>query len=151
MTRQTDKFIKALTISGQSSNTPHQIVYQFLAERGFYWDSTSKQWIFTDPEQNDPPSSLYKIRVWAATEEVEAIAQAVIVGLHQQGYQLSEKSIPYICRPPKANESRIYLSFFLPSISNSSSQPTQPSQSNQLGQFNQPRPGDMVLGNKSNN
>jgi hypothetical protein len=54
---------------------------------------------------------MIRIRVWAATEKVADAADAVAEAMPQYGLRLIERSEPYICRPPKQAESRIYLTF----------------------------------------
>lgn len=44
-------------------------------------------------------------------EEIEEFSEVVSQLLRQNGYVLVDKSEAYLCRPPKQNESRVYLSF----------------------------------------
>ena len=52
-----------------------------------------------------------KIRVWADSAEIEDLTDLVIGRLKDAGLTLVERSVPYICQPPKQHESRVYLKF----------------------------------------
>jgi hypothetical protein len=107
--RQTVKYREACAIA----TLPHQTqddLYRALNDLGFFWNSKTQKW-----ERNerlaDAPSSVIRIRVWAATEQVRQVAATVIESLAQYDLSLIEQSEPYVCRPPKQLESRIYLTF----------------------------------------
>jgi len=85
-------------------------LYQELNRLGYYWDALDKKWIRDDRLAN-PPKQGVDIRVWSNKDYVEEHADIVVQLLSRQGYTLSNKSKAYPCRPPKQNESRIYLSF----------------------------------------
>ena len=51
-----------------------------------------------------------KIRLWASNETIEEYAELISQLLGENGYTVVDKSEPYPCRPPKQNESRVYLS-----------------------------------------
>ena len=144
MTRQTEKFLKAVAIAGNRfRNSAHEVLYQMMTESNHYWDSRSKEWIYTPSDRNDPPTQLHRVRVWAAREEVEALASAIIEGLIAQGYSLADRSTLYPCRPPKGSEARIYLSFNPPiePLAVTVEAVAQPERT--------PRPGDMVMGGRA--
>ncbi|MGL4375985.1 MAG: hypothetical protein ACRCT1_06070 [Microcoleaceae cyanobacterium] len=146
MPKQTEKFVKAVAIAGtRFRNTSHEALYQLMSEAQYYWDSRSRTWVHTPSESNDPPTTLHRVRVWAAKGEVESLATAIIQSLTAQGYRLDERSAVYPCRPPKGNEARIYLSFIPPqpqTVTVAVEAVPQPGPGDSLG----PRPGDMVMG-----
>jgi len=155
MARQTQKFIKAIAIVGNHfSNSSHESLYQLMNEQQYFWDSHLKEWILLPAELNDPATRLHRVRVWATTNQVETLARAIIENLTAQGYELEERSTIYPCRPPKGNESRIYLSFHPPSesititVERSIPQPDNGNmiEGNEAAKF--PRPGDMVMGDQ---
>lgn len=147
MARQTEKFLKAVAIAGNRfRNTSHEVLYQMMSESNYYWDSRSKEWIYSYPDRNDPATQLHRVRVWAAREEVESLATAIIQSLTEQGYRLDERSAIYPCRPPKGNEARIYLSFHPPSQQRTVTAIPQPGDMVLGGDQRIPRPGDMVMG-----
>jgi hypothetical protein len=148
MARQTEKFIKAVAIAGQRfRNTSHESLYQLMAEAQYFWDSQAKAWVHTPSEENDPPTRLHRVRVWAEKGQVENLASAIIESLTAQGYQLDQRSAIYPCRPPKGNEARIYLSFYPP---NAITVTVEASNVMVLGGGAErtPRPGDMVMGGR---
>lgn len=153
MPKQTEKFVKAVAIAGSRfRNTSHEALYQLMSEAQYYWDSRSKEWILAPAESNDPPTQLHRVRVWAAKEQVENLASAIIESLTAQGYQLDERSATYPCRPPKGNEARIYLSFHPPSEPRALTVEAVPQPGDMvLGGDGQrdPRPGDMVMGGRA--
>lgn len=62
-----------------------------------------------------PTSHLIRVRVWAASNCVEAIAEQIADMLIEANlYELIEKSGPYSCRSPNQKDSRIYLTFLPP-------------------------------------
>lgn len=153
MPKQTEKFVKAVAIAGNRfRNTSHEALYQMMSVAQYYWDSRSKAWVHTPSEANDPPTTLHRVRVWAAKGEVESLATAIIQSLTAQGYRLDERSAVYPCRPPKGNEARIYLSFHPPSHPRANTVEAVPQPGDMvLGTDGQrtPRRGDMVMGGRA--
>lgn len=153
MPKQTEKFVKAVAIAGNRfRNTSHEALYQLMSEAQYYWDSRSKTWVQSPSELNDPATQLHRVRVWAAKEQIEGLATAIIQSLTAQGYRLDERSAVYPCRPPKGNEARIYLSFQPPSQPGTITVEVVPQPGDLvLGGDGQrtPRPGDMVMGGRS--
>jgi hypothetical protein len=88
-----------------------EALYERLEAIGLLWDSSSQEWLTVAQEPADPPTELVMIRVWAKTEDVEAAAGVVARAYEATGYRLIERSRPYLCRPPKQLESRVYLKF----------------------------------------
>jgi hypothetical protein len=107
--RQTAKYREACSTLTFPHQTQEQL-YQELNRLVFFWNSKTQKWERND-QLADPPSNVVRIRVWAATEKIDQAADAVVESMQQYGLRLVEKSEPYICRPPKQNDSRIYLTF----------------------------------------
>lgn len=107
--KQTKKYQGALTLLTFPHQNQEQL-YQELNRSGFFWNSKTQKWEH-DNQVADPPSQVMRIRVWASTENIESLAVATIESLESYGLKLLEKSEPYRCRPPKQNDSRIYLTF----------------------------------------
>ena len=107
--KQTKKYTKACEIATLNHET-QDALYNQLNELGFFWDSKLQKWE-RDDRIADPPTDLIRIRVWAATDKVEQAAQCFIESAQQYDLKFQEKTEPYKCRPPKQNESRIYLTF----------------------------------------
>jgi hypothetical protein len=113
MAKNTAKYRGAAAIAA-SKNIPitddQEALYAALGKAGVLWDKM-KGWYDVSEEPADQPSDILRVRVWAKTEDVEAQARLIVRTLTSSGYRLIEQSQPYICRPPKQLESRIYLSF----------------------------------------
>lgn len=107
--KQTKKYTKACEIATLTHETQESL-YQQLNELGFFWDSKLQQWE-RDDRIADPPTDLIRVRVWANTDKVEQAAQCLIESAQEYGLKFQEKTEPHKCRPPKQNESRIYLTF----------------------------------------
>lgn len=107
--KQTQKYRTACEIATLDHHT-HDELYCKLNELGFFWNSSSQTWERNE-QLADPPSEVLRIRAWAETSQVETLAEIIAESLEQYGLKLIEKSPPYICRPPKQNDSRIYLTF----------------------------------------
>lgn len=107
--KQTKKYAGACQIATLPHTSQEQL-YQELNRLGFFWNQKAQIW-----ERNDrlaePPSGILKIRVTTASNKIEQLADIAIEAMQQYGLNLLERSQPYICRPPKQAESRIYLSF----------------------------------------
>ena len=107
--KQTKKYSKAYEIATLNHETQESL-YKQLNKLGFFWDSKLQKWE-RDDRIADPPTDLIRIRVWAATDKVDGAASILIESAQQYGLKFQEKTEPYKCRPPKQNESRIYLTF----------------------------------------
>ena len=111
--KQTEKLRKAeqlyqqLGLKEKYSN--QEQLYNLLIANNYFWESDNKRW--SKGEAADPPSELIRIRVWAASDVIESVAEILAEALPQYDLKLIEKSKPYVCRPPKQNEHRIYLIF----------------------------------------
>ena len=112
MPRMTQKYKAALaaakTLATCQVNDSYAL-YQTLNAHNWYWNSKRGVWEMGESAQK--ATDLVRVRVWAASEFVEQAADEVAHELQKQDYQLLERSFPYVCRPPKQLESRIYLSF----------------------------------------
>jgi hypothetical protein len=126
--KNTEKFRKAVDryyqLKSPEKYSTQDELYSLLNSHNYYWDSKNKLWELE--ETPDPPSELVKIRVMAARDRVKTIVNDLSV----EGLVLVETSDPYPCRPPKQNDSRIYLTF------------KQTSRESE----NKPNPYDVVLG-----
>lgn len=107
--RQTRKYCSACEIAILNHATQEDL-YTELNRLGFFWDSKKQVWERND-QLAEPPSKLIKVRVWAATDQVERVAEAMIEAMMNYELKFLEGSAPFVCRPPKQNESRIYLLF----------------------------------------
>jgi hypothetical protein len=114
MPKNTAKYASACKLAQQlwvSIADMHQEqAYNFLNERGYYWNPKTKEWELLDLEAN-PPTELIRIRVWSDTRFVDQIADSLISALSSKGMRCIERTSPYTCRPPNQLESRIYLAF----------------------------------------
>lgn len=116
MARRTRKYVAAERLASQLNITNwRQMIasglYQELGEHGYHWNSDSGTWENWTAMPADGPSEVIRLRCWARTEVVEMIADGVIESMAAAGLRLIERSQPYVCRPPKQNDSRIYLTF----------------------------------------
>jgi len=113
MAKMTAKYAGAIEIA-RRKNIPitadQEQLYAALGKAGFLWDKM-KHWYDVSQEPAEQPSDLLRVRVWAKTEDVEALARLIVKSLTSDGYRIVEQSQPYVCRPPKQLESRIYLTF----------------------------------------
>jgi hypothetical protein len=105
--RRTQKYSKAIELLTFPHNTQEEL-YLELNRLDFYWNSKTQQWV-RDDRLAEPPMLGVKIRIWASEEDIEYHSDLIIQILAENGYILVDKSKPYPCRPPKQNESRIYL------------------------------------------
>jgi hypothetical protein len=78
---------------------------------GYQWNSEAGTWDNWSAMDADQPTELIRVRAWARAEAVEMIADGIVEAMLAAGLQLVERSQPYVCRPPKQLESRIYLTF----------------------------------------
>lgn len=86
-------------------------LYSRLADSFFMWDSKRGEWINLAAEPAHQPMNKIMVRVWAKGEEVQQVAEDLVMALNMVGYSLIQSSEPYPCRPPKQLESRIYIEF----------------------------------------
>lgn len=113
MIRRTIKYIRASEQS-EAQNFEHETcdqLYEHLQGLGYYWDNNCQSWIYSPAEENDPPSTTIKIRLWFDKHQVNDVSNKLIELMESDGYRLIEKSTLYPCRPPQANDARIYLRF----------------------------------------
>lgn len=85
-------------------------LYTLLQTHNFFWDSNAQSWDYCEPAEADDPTPLILVRVWGNAETVEAAAALLQQRMVLQ-WELVEKSPPYLCRPPKQKEARVYLKF----------------------------------------
>lgn len=117
MPKLTRKYAGALPIARRldiADVQDQERLYAALQEQCYFWDSAGGVWTFTALAAADEPTPLVRVRVWAATERVEQAASEIATFYTGRGYTLSERSAPYVCRPPKQRESRVYLAFVPP-------------------------------------
>lgn len=107
--KQTKKYVGACETATLPHNTQEEL-YAELNRLGFFWNPKTQKWERND-QLADPPSKVVRIRVWAASHRVKQAAAALIESIEQYGLTFLEQSEPYVCRPPKQNDSRIYLTF----------------------------------------
>ena len=107
--KRTKKFIAAEEIASEIGVKIDEDIYQNLEQNNYFWDSENGKWI--QGEEPDPPTNLIKIRLWADGEKVKQDCDKLLHALENNGFVLEERSEPYVCRPPKQRESRIYLTF----------------------------------------
>ena len=114
MAKMTAKYSGAIAVA-RSKKIPagddQEELYMALGKAGFMWDSKLQTWYDISSEPADQPSDVLRVHVWAKTEDVESQARLIVRTLTSGGYRLVEQSQPYVCRPPKQLESRIYLTF----------------------------------------
>ncbi len=119
MPKMTAKY-KGAVETARSHNLPvpatknQEALYDLLQKNSFFWDSRAKQWNKHDLKKADPATELVNLRVWAEAETVEFVARDIAAMMQAQGYRLVETSKPYLCRPPKQLEARVYLKFLPP-------------------------------------
>lgn len=90
-----------------------EMLYTDLQKKGYYWDSSIKQWEYHEPAEANEPTPLIMLRVWADGEVIEEAANDLInlIKRSKLPWELIEQSDIYGCRPPKQREGRIYLKF----------------------------------------
>lgn len=112
MPRKTKKYLQALKAADGLSLGDFSIqddLYTALNASNLFWDLGDKRWV--PAMAPDPASQVIKIRVWGKATTVEDTAEMLVRRLTREGLTLLERSRPYLCRPPKQLEARIYLSF----------------------------------------
>lgn len=117
MPKLTTKYKSALELGHQlgcTISTLQEGLYLQLNELGYFWDSEEQDWV-KSAEPANPPSTVVRVRVWAAGDRVEEEARRIAeIFVEAHDYQLVEKSQQYPCRPPNQKDSRIYLTFLPP-------------------------------------
>lgn len=106
--RKTRKYNSALEILKNFPHNTQDELYKKLNRLGYFWDAKNRQWI-RDDRLAEPAMEGLKIRLWASNEEINEYAELIQQLLIENGYRIVDTSEPYPCRPPKQNESRIYL------------------------------------------
>jgi hypothetical protein len=84
-------------------------LYEYLNKEGYIWDTATKQWELVRQKAHDP-TDLIKIRIWTNGERISALVHDFLIQMDSD-FRLVERSNPYPCRPPKQNDSRVYLTF----------------------------------------
>ena len=107
--KRTRKFVAAEAIANAIGVEVNDDIYQNLEQNNYFWHSEEGERI--EGEAAHPPTKLIKIRVWADSKTIKRDCDLIINSLASSGLVLEEGSDPYICRPPKQLESRIYLTF----------------------------------------
>lgn len=113
MPKQTAKYVGASRKAeelGIPVGEHQEELYQTLNTKGWYWNSKEKIWEKLD-EEADAPTELIRVRLWSDSRFIQDVANDCVEALSKKGLRLVEKSEPFICRPPKQLESRIYLTF----------------------------------------
>ncbi len=87
-----------------------EALYAELAKRQYFWTPSEGRWIVALPKDAEPASQVLRIRVWADKKIVERLANELAFKVN---WLLLEKSAVYLCRPPKHNDARVYLTFDL--------------------------------------
>jgi hypothetical protein len=87
-----------------------ETLYAKLNQAGYFWNSAAKTWDYHELEAADEPTALIMVRVWSDSEIIDEAADEIINGV-KKVWKLVERSTPYQCRPPKQQESRVYLKF----------------------------------------
>lgn len=108
--RITEKYRKATEIAQSLNLTTEnrEELYQQLNSHSYFWNSEKKDWEKISTKA-DPPTELIKIRIWADARITESVASELIEALAKKGLRVMNCSEPYLCRPPKNLESRIYM------------------------------------------
>lgn len=117
MARKTQKYNAARTIATELNFRgdwdDQNALYQFLNEHHHVWDSKTGEWENYQAIPSYPPTDLLMIRVWTGTREESIAIARFLRHLLEQHTELDfiEQSEPYVCRPPKQNDYRVYLKF----------------------------------------
>ncbi|MFM6194915.1 MAG: hypothetical protein ACKPEN_09935 [Planktothrix sp.] len=111
MSRKTLKYVKALEIDSEFTHLSGDELYNHLQDKGYYWASSLSQWVYSPEEQNDPPSQVIKIRILHDKNQIKAVAERLTKLMINDGYRFVESSVVHPCYPPRANDSKIYLTF----------------------------------------
>lgn len=114
MAKMTKKYSLALEIAPEFSHSDHESLYSHLSGMGYWWNSRAQSWVFVEPEDSHPPSSVIRVRVMTANTLVAKAANELAERFELDGYVLSDVSKIYPCRPPNNNDGRVYLTFIPP-------------------------------------
>jgi len=109
MIRSTRKYRKAKRIAPVFRHATNAQLYQHLIGRGYAWDKRQQEWVKVQAGDNNPPDKQIHIRVTTNHQQVDAIAETIAGWGENAGYRLISKSVVHLCRPPKANDGRVYL------------------------------------------
>lgn len=113
MPRMTQKYKAALKAREQHGlvcdTIPQDVLYAALEQHWIFWDSTTGQW--EKGQEPDDPTPLLMVRVWSNLDEVNDYADIIKTALESRGYACVQASKPYVNRPPKQLEGRVYLQF----------------------------------------
>ncbi len=107
--KRTKKFVAAEKTALKIGLEVNDDIYQNLEKHNYFWNSEEGEWVLGEAPHR--PTNLIKIRVWADSNIIKQDCDNIIHSLSRNGFVLEEGSEPYICRPPKQLESRIYLTF----------------------------------------
>lgn len=108
--KQTKKYVSAIAILTYPHSSQDEL-YQELNRLGWFWDSKKQKWERNNSLKNDEETNLIRIRVWSGNSRIDHIVPLIIEAVSEIGLRLEEQSVPYVCRPPRGNESRVYLTF----------------------------------------
>ena len=86
-------------------------------KNGLQWNSQEGEWQDVASEPADPATGLIKVRVWSDTEIIDEVTDELVKLMTSRKFGMVERSLPYMCRPPKQLESRVYLAFVPPAKS----------------------------------
>lgn len=111
MIRRTFKYDQAIAIAPDYPHATQEALYEHLQDRDLFWNSKTGYWESIKPEDSDPPSDAIRVRVMTGRDRVSDIADRISELLEAEGFILSETSRVYPCRPPKANDGCVYLTF----------------------------------------
>jgi hypothetical protein len=104
--RQTKKFVKAQEVAKMLGINPrnlsHDDLYAKLEKQGFFWKYQENKWRIQQQGEGDSefeddrgnPSGIFKLRITAHRNEVEAIARQVTAILEREGLPLEHLEGP---------------------------------------------------------
>lgn len=119
MARRTKKYIAAQAAArhyGLSSRGENQQLYDRLQGNNLWWNGQT--WQKGLPPK--PATKIIRIRVMAAADVVSGHADKLSELLQEEGYQLLDMSAPCSCRPPRQQDSRVYIQCLSPELQQSS-------------------------------
>ncbi|MEB3881948.1 hypothetical protein [Lyngbya sp. CCY1209] len=111
MIRKTLKYKQAIAIAPDYPHQTQEELYEHLRGKSYFWDSKQGEWEFVNPEDSDPPSKTIRVRVMTGRDLIPHAVDAITDILEVDGFTLLDVSPVYPCRPPKANDGRVYLTF----------------------------------------
>jgi hypothetical protein len=111
--KQTRKFASAEKLYNKLSLTQkyrsQDALYEILGEQGYYWERKAQRW--QDGGESHPPSTVISISVSTGYDRLSEVAEILTEALEGYDLELIEQSRAYPCRPPKQNDSKMYLTF----------------------------------------